>query len=146
MKKHMKKHITLGLLILMVFNTKAQTNKIDIVMEPKILLIGRSLDVMEILKNELAKFDRNIVCANSTELIEKNLNNGDINLIVIGAGLPDETRDEMENFIKDLQPQVPLYMIERTPDGNPAKMIDFTNEKAVLWKVEKIIGKMPAKK
>jgi hypothetical protein len=101
---------------------------------------------MEILKNELAKFDRNIVCANSTELIEKNLNNGDIDLIVIGAGLPDETRDEMENFIKDLQPQVPLYMIERTPDGNPAKMIDFTNEKAVLWKVEKIIGKMPAKK
>ena len=49
-------------------------------------------------------------------------------------------------YIKELQPQVPLFMIERTPDGNPAKMIDFTNEKAVLWKVEKIIGKMPAKK
>ena len=142
----MKKHIVLGLLILMAFNTKAQTNKIDITMEPKILLVGRNFDVMELLKDELAKFDRNIVYANSTELIEKHLNKGDIDLVVIGAGLPDETRDEMGKYIKELQPQVPLYMIERTPDGNPAKMIDFTNEKAVLWKVEKIIGKMPAKK
>ena len=30
--------------------------------------------------------------------------------------------------------------------GNPAKMIDFTNEKAVMWKIEKINGKLPTKK
>lgn len=142
----MKKHITLGLLILIAFTIKSQNNKIDITMEPKILLIGRNLDVMELLKDELVKFDRNIVYANSTELIKKNLNKGDIDLIVVGAGLPDETRDEMERFIKKSHPQISLFMIERTPDGNPAKMIGFTNEKAVMWKIGKIIGPMSNKK
>ena len=52
----------------------------------------------------------------------------------------------MGNLIEKLQPQIPVFMIKRTSDGNPAKMIGFTNEKAVLWKIEKIIGKMPKRK
>jgi NADP-dependent 3-hydroxy acid dehydrogenase YdfG len=60
-------------------------------MEPTVLLIGRNLDTLEILKDELDKFDRNIVYANSEELIESNLKNKKIDLIVVGAGLPNET-------------------------------------------------------
>jgi hypothetical protein len=135
-------------LILSGFNTNAQSqnNKIIENMEPKILLIGRNLDVMKILKDELAQFDRNIVYANSNEMITDHLKKGDIDLIVIGAGLPDETREEMKTLILELQAGISLFMIERTPNGNPAKMIGFTNEKVILWKIEKIIGKMPKRK
>jgi PleD family two-component response regulator len=140
--------LIIAILILSGFNTntQSQNNKTKENMEPKILLIGRSLDVMEILKNELTKFNRNVVYANSNEMITDLLKKGDIDLIVVGAGLPDETREEMKTLIMQLQAEISLFMIERTPDGNPAKMIGFTNEKAVLWKIEKIIGKMPKRK
>ena len=144
----MLKNILITILILSGFNTNAQSqnNKIIENMEPKILLIGRNLDVMKILKDELAKFDRNVVYANSNEMITDLLKKGDLDLIVIGAGLPDETREEMKTLILELQAEIPLFLIERTADGNPAKMIGFTNEKAILWKIEKIIGKMPKRK
>ncbi|MBL4625879.1 MAG: hypothetical protein JKY42_12180 [Flavobacteriales bacterium] len=144
----MLKNILIIVIVLSGFTTSAQsqTNKKTENMEPKILLIGRNLDVMEIIKVELAKFGRNIVYANSNELIQEHLNEGNIDLVVVGAGLPDETRTEMGNLIEKLQPQIPVFMIKRTSDGNPAKMIGFTNEKAVLWKIEKIIGKMPKRK
>ena len=51
--------------------------------------------------------------------------------------LPDQIREEMGKRIKEIQPSVPLSMIERKIDSNPAKMIDFTNEKAVLWNIGK---------
>ena len=114
-------------------------------MEPKILIVGRNLDVMDILKSELSKFGRNIVSANSNELIAESLSNKDIDLIVVGAGLPDKTREEMRKKIMEIQPSVSLFMIERKKDSNPAKMIEFTNEKAVLWKIEQILGPMPKK-
>ena len=144
----LKNILIIVLLILSGFNTNAQSqnNKIIENMEPKILLIGRNLDVMKILKDELAQFNRNVVYANSNETITELLKKGDINLIMIGAGLPDETREEMKTLILQLQAGIPLFMIERTADGNPAKMIGFTNEKAILWKIEQIIGKMPTKK
>jgi DNA-binding NtrC family response regulator len=140
----MVKNITLILLIIITLTAKGQNNKFDITMEPKILLVGRNLDVMEILKNELKKSDRKVVYANSKDLIKQRLEEAKIDLIVMGAGLPDETRKEMGAFIKELSPDTPLFIIERTQDSSPYKMIDFTNEKAVLWKLEKVLGPMPS--
>ena len=134
------------LLFVFVLNVQSQTNKIEMDMEPKILLVGRNLTVMEILKNELLKYDRNIVYANSIELIELKLNKGDIDLVVIGAGFPDTIRNEMEGRITVLHPNTPLFMIKRTADGNPAKMISFCNEKAIMWKIEKSIGPLSKSK
>ncbi|MCB0438301.1 MAG: hypothetical protein KDD20_06145 [Mangrovimonas sp.] len=114
-------------------------------MEPKILIVGRDLNVMEILKTELEKAHRKIVYANSKELIKQRLEETEIDLIVVGAGLPEETRQEMGVYIKELQPKAPVFMIERTSNSSPFKMIDFTNEKAVLWKIEKVLGPMPNK-
>ncbi|WP_421752545.1 hypothetical protein [Croceimicrobium sp.] len=109
-------------------------------MEAKILLVGRSTEVMSILSAELKKFERDVVYANSEELVKEKLEENEIDFVVVGAGLPDETRKGMEQMIQALFPKLPIYMIERTPDGNPAKMIGFTNEKAVMWKVEKVLG------
>ena len=76
----MLKNILIIVIVLSGFTTSAQsqTNKKTENMEPKILLIGRNLDVMEIIKVELAKFGRNIVYANSNELIQEHLNEGNI--------------------------------------------------------------------
>ena len=133
-----------GVLFLTTFVFKAypQTNNIPMNKEPVVLLVGRNLTVMEILKDELLRYDRNIVYGNSMELIEPILNKANINLIIIGAGIPDEIRDEMQKNIKVLHPEIPLYMIERTADGSPAKMIHFVNEKVILWKIEQQIGVM----
>ena len=60
-------------------------------MEPKILIVGRNLEVMDILKAELSKFGRNIISANSNELIAESLSKKDVDLVVVGAGLPDHT-------------------------------------------------------
>ncbi len=123
----------------------AQIDKPEVSREPKILIVGRNLDVMEILKDELAKFNRKVVYANSNELIKKHLNGRDIDLIVVGAGLPDETRNAMGQFIKELQPDIALFLIERTPDSSPVKMIDFTNEKAIMWKIKKALDPIASK-
>lgn len=63
-------------------------------MEPKILLVGRNLQVIEMLIEELRKVDRNVLGANSKELIESHLKEGKVDFVVVGAGLPDETRTE----------------------------------------------------
>ncbi len=142
----MKAYTTIGLFIIITAcNTKEQNTKTDILMEPKILIVGRDLNVMEILKTELEKAHRKIVYANSKELIKQRLEETEVDLIVVGAGLPEETRQEMGVYIKELQPKAPVFMIERTSNSSPFKMIDFTNEKAVLWKIEKVLGPMPNK-
>lgn len=115
-------------------------------MEPKILLVGRNLEVMEILKSELEKFDRNVETANSEELLDQKLRGTKFDFVVVGAGLPDQVRKDMGAFIKAKNDNLPIHMIERKQGGKPADMIDFTNEKAVMWKVEKIIGPMPERK
>lgn len=104
-------------------------------MEPNILLVGRNLDTLKILSDELAKFDRNIVFANSEELIESSLKNKKVDLIIVGAGLPNESKDLMVAFIKEIAPTTPLHIMERTSGISPVSMIAYTNEKAVMWKL-----------
>ena len=107
-------------------------------MEPNILLIGRSLETLEILKDELVKFQRNIFYANSEAMIESNLTNEKIDLIVVGAGLPEEAKDAMVQFIKQSVPETAMHIMEKTPGMTPASMIGYTNEKAVMWKLMRI--------
>jgi len=104
-------------------------------MEPTILLIGRNLDTLEILKDELEKFDRNIIYANSEDLIASNLKNNNIDLIVVGAGLPTETIKNMLELIERIAPKKELHVMEKTPGLTPVSMIGFTNEKAIMWKL-----------
>lgn len=50
------------------------------------------------------------------------------------------------DFIRGFEPELPIYIIERKQDSSPYKMIGFTNEKAIDWKVEQILGKHPINK
>jgi DNA-binding response OmpR family regulator len=104
-------------------------------MEPNILLIGRNLDTLEILKDELIKFNRNIVYANSEEQITSYLTNKKIDLIIVGAGLPTETRDELVVVIEKSAPEIELHIMQRTPGITPVSMVNHTNDKAIMWRL-----------
>jgi len=105
-------------------------------MEPNILLIGRGLGTLNVLKEELVKYQRNIFIANSDELIALNLKNEKIDLIIVGAGLPNESRDQMVSQVEIIAPNIPLHIMEKTPGLTPVSMIGYTNEKAIMWKLQ----------
>ena len=106
-------------------------------MEPNILLLGRNISTLEVLKEELTKYERLIFIANSEELIESCLSNNNIDLITVGAGLPDDTRDAMLAFIKDTAPNMELHVMEKRPGLTPVSQIGYTNEKAIMWKMKR---------
>lgn len=110
-------------------------------MEPKILMIGRRQEVVDILVDELKKFGRDIVGATEQVKIEKHLQSQKFDFVVIGAGLPDHQRDFITSFIDSVKPGLPVYMIERKKDSEPFKLINFTNNKAVSFKIEKLSKK-----
>lgn len=115
-------------------------------MEPKILMIGRTQEVIDILIEELKPFGRSIVGSNDKEIIKKLLEKENIDFVVIGAGLPDEVRDEMKGFLLSIKSNLTVNLIERTEKGSPYKLIEFTNQKAVEWKVGQKLGKRPVEK
>ncbi|MGV6827864.1 MAG: hypothetical protein ACWA45_00545 [Flavobacteriales bacterium] len=104
-------------------------------MEPNILLIGRNSYTLDILCQELKKFDRKVFYANSEELIKSNLKSNSIDLISVGAGLSDEVTEQFINFIKNITPEIPIHLMKKIPGMTPYSQIDFTNEKAVMWKL-----------
>jgi len=104
-------------------------------MEPNILLIGKNLSTLDILCQELKKFDRKVFYANSHELIESNLKNNSIDFISVGAGLPDDVTEEFVNFTKNIAPETPIHIMKKTSGLTPYSQIDFTNEKAVMWRL-----------
>jgi len=110
-------------------------------MEPNILLVGRNISTLEILKDELLKFNRSIVYANSDEQITSHLKNEKIDLIIVGAGLPTESRDELVAVIEKSAPKTELHIMERTPGISPTSMIGYTNDKAVMWRMRNAMNK-----
>jgi len=110
-------------------------------MEPKILVIGRKQEVVDILVDELKKFGRDIIGASEQEKIEKLVQTLNFDFVVIGAGLPDHQRDFLTSFIENLKPGLPVHMIERKKDSKPYKIISFINNKAVSFKIEKVSKK-----
>lgn len=107
-------------------------------MEPKILLIGRGLNTLEILKDELLKFDRTVFIANTNELIVKALENESIDIAIVGAGLPDETITSMADLIRNTTENIEVEIMEKKPGLMPASMIGFANEKAIMWKIRSV--------
>jgi hypothetical protein len=111
-------------------------------MEPKVLLIGRSKQVVDILKSELKNYGRDIIGAeNNKEAVYQILRSYQIDLVVIGAGLPDDVRMELKEFIISLRPGLPVNLIQRTPDSSPQKMIDYVNQKVAEFNVTRISTK-----
>ena len=106
-------------------------------MEPKLLMIGRSQQVIDILIKELKNYGRDIIGTDNKEKVYDILKNQQIDLVVIGAGLPDEVRTDMKEFIISIKPGLPVHLIERTPDSNPTKMIEFVNRKVAEFKLSK---------
>jgi DNA-binding NtrC family response regulator len=110
-------------------------------MEPKILMIGRRQEVVDILVDELKNFGRDIVGASEQDKIEKLLQTQKFDFVVIGAGLPDHQRDFLTSFIESLEPGLPVHMIERKKDNEPFKLVNFTNKKAVSFKIDQVSKK-----
>ena len=111
-------------------------------MEPKVLLIGRSKQVVDILKSELKNYGRDIIgTENNKEAVYQILRSHQIDLVVIGAGLPDDVRMEIKEFIISLRPGLPVNLIKRTPDSSPQKMIDYVNQKVAEFNVTRISSK-----
>ena len=110
-------------------------------MEPKILMIGRRLEVVNILVDELKKFGRDIEVAIEQENIEKLLLSNSFDFVIIGAGLPDHQRDYLQSFIQSKKPELPVYMFERKGKNKPVKLISFTNKKAIEFKIVRELAK-----
>ncbi len=109
-------------------------------MEPKILLIGRKQEVIDILVEELNMFGRDVRGSEDKLRITSILQNEPINFVVIGAGLPDEIREDMAAYVTGIRPDVGIYLIKRVENGSPYNIIEFTNRRAVEWKVAQKIG------
>lgn len=112
-------------------------------MEPKILIIGRRQAVLDVLTEELNMFGRDVRGAEDRSVITSILQNEHVNLVIIGAGLTDETREEVAAYVSQIRPDVAIYLIQRQATSSPYDMIEFTNRKAVEWKVAQKVGKRP---
>ena len=110
-------------------------------MEPKILIIGRKQQVIDILVEELNMFGRDVRGSDDKLRITSILQNEPINFVVIGAGLPDVLREDMAAYVTGIRPDVGIYLVKRLERGSPYSVIEFTNKKAVEWKVAQKIGK-----
>lgn len=105
--------------------------------EPKFLLVGRLQTTLDIQAEELKRFGRDVIPTNSREVIKKHLDSTQIDFIAIGGGLADPDREELVAFIRSIDADIPIHLLERTEDANPATLITFANEKAILFKVYK---------
>ena len=110
-------------------------------MEPKILMIGRRQEVVNILVDELKKFGRDITGASEQEQIEKLLQTQNFDFVVIGAGLPDHQRDFITSFIDSVKPGLTVHTIGRNAKSKPHKLINFTSRKAIEFKIEQVMKK-----
>ena len=110
-------------------------------MEPKILMIGRTQEVIDTLISELKVFNRDVIGSNKKDIIRSILVKDKFDFAVIGAGLPDEDRNDMKDYLQSIDPKLNMHMVERTEKGSPFKLIEYINQKAVEWKVEQKLGK-----
>lgn len=109
-------------------------------MEPKILLIGRRQEVVDVLLVELKKFQREVSGASEQEKIEQLVNSQPFDFVVIGPGLPDHQRDYLTSFIQTLKPEIPVHLVKRKFKNNPYKLISFINSKAIEFKIERLLA------
>jgi PleD family two-component response regulator len=101
--------------------------------DPTILMIGRKMEVIDRLSNELAQSGLKVFGATDEPSIKDVLSEHKIDLIVVGAGLADEVRNALSTSVSDTS-NIPVHLIERTDKSNPNMMIDFTLAKVKEWK------------
>jgi len=113
--------------------------------EPKILIVGRVPAVIHILVDEAARSGRQVWgCAASDGPVDV-VREREIDVVIMGAGLPDETRHALAADVAALPRPVDVRMIVRTADGGPAKLLAFLHEHAVAWKVAQVLGPRPTR-
>ena len=115
-------------------------------MEPRILLVGRLQTTLDVIKVELKRLGRQVIASNKIEAIKEHLKNEEADLVVVGAGLREKERDEMIAEMREMDPKIPIYPLERSPDANPVKLMHLANEKAIMFKVHLAAGIKPVSK
>lgn len=117
-------------------------------MEPRILIIGKNLTIVNILIRELEKFDRSVMGATDKPDILRLLQNNNPDFVILGAGFSDKERDEMLVYLISLKADLKVHLAKKKVEnpenkekGSPYDIIDFTNRKAVEWKIEQKIGR-----
>lgn len=113
-------------------------------MEPRILLVGKILPIMDILRDELVtNYGRDVVSSASKAHVAEQLASDAFDLLILGAGFTDEIRDDIEVMVKRDGSDIVIYKVPRVGEKNPAKLITIVNEQAVSWKFFKLLGKKP---
>lgn len=110
-------------------------------MEPKILFVGRIAQIMEILADELnTNYGRDVVGCATQDDVAKHLVDQPFDLVILGAGFDDETRDEVAAMIANSHPSLDVSLVPRIGEKNPAKLVTTVNEKAIEWKFHQVLG------
>ena len=135
----MKKYLSIIILgaIITACSTEKES-KIKDQMEPKILAIGRLQSTLDILVEEWESYGRNVIASNSKENIKEIIETESIDFICIGGGLPDNERDEMVEYISNINSSIDVNPIPRTEEKmGPYNFIPFLNNLAIMHKVRK---------
>ena len=110
-------------------------------MEPKILFVGRIAQIMDILRDELVtNYGRDVVSCATKQDVATNLANQEFDLVILGAGFDDETRDDVAAMINASHPDLEVYLVPRVGEKSPAKLVATVNEKAIEWKFHQALG------
>ena len=115
-----------------------KTHKTENNMEPRILAIGRLQSTLDVLVEEWERYGRNVIASNSKENIKEIIETESIDFICIGGGLPDNERDEMVEYISNINSSIDVHPIPRTEEKmGPYNFIPFLNNLAIMHKVRK---------
>ena len=116
-------------------NTKENNEKF---MEPRILAIGRLQSTLDILVEEWERYGRNVIASNSKDRIKEIIETESIDFICIGGGLTDNEREEMVEYISNINSSIAVHPIPRTEEKmGPYNFIPFLNNLAIMHKVRK---------
>ena len=115
-----------------------KTHKTENNMEPRILAIGRLQSTLDVLVEEWERYGRNVIASNSKDRIKEIIETESIDFICIGGGLPDNERDEMVEYISNINSSIDVHPIPRTEEKmGPYNFIPFLNNLAIMHKVRK---------
>ena len=115
-----------------------KTHKTENNMEPRILAIGRLQSTLDVLVEEWERYGRNVIASNSKDRIKEIIETESIDFICIGGGLPDNEREEMEEYISTINSSIGVHPIPRTEEKmGPYNFIPFLNNLAIMHKVRK---------
>ncbi|MGH1488474.1 MAG: hypothetical protein ACRBK7_03635 [Acidimicrobiales bacterium] len=114
-------------------------------MEPKTLIVGKIAQIMEILADELnTNYGREVTSCASKNEVAHHLAAEEFDLVILGAGFDDETRDDVAAMIAESHPGPEVFLVPRVGEKSPAKLIALVNDKTIEWKFQQVLGPGPA--